>query len=118
MKICYEKYCSVDTPHGIGTIISIDYMSSPVVMYTVAYDNDKTCVCAEQQIKLTISPEVLDRNGKMLASESTTAADGSIHSLFTYEYNRQIWFYVYFVDTHGVKHIKQLKMIQDLGEIE
>ena len=63
-------------------------------------------------------PEVLDRNGKLLASESVTAANGSIHFLYTYEYNHQIWFYSYFIDGHGVKHIKQLCMIKDLGENE
>lgn len=121
MNVHYENYCSVATPHGIGTIVSIDYMSSPVVIYTVLHDDDEIRDYAEQQIHLIMPPEVLDRNGKLLASESITAADGSIHFLFTYEYNHQIWFYSYFIDIidrHGVKHIKQLNMIKDLGESE
>lgn len=117
MNIRYENYCSVATPHGIGRVVEIDYMSSPVIKYTIAYD-DETRVYAEQQIHLIMPPEVLDRNGKLLASESVTAADGSIHFLYTYEYNHQIWFYSYFIDEHGVRHIKQLCMIKDLGENE
>lgn len=118
MNVRYENYCSVATPRGIGRVVDIDYMSSPVVIYTVLHDDDEIRDYAEQQIHLIMPPEVLDRNGKLLASESVTAADGSIHSLFTYEYNHQIWFYSYFIDTCGVKHIKQLNMIKDLGESE
>ena len=114
----YEKYCAVATPHGIGTVADIDCMSSPVVKYTLMYEDGETRVYTEQQINLIMSPEVLDRNGKLLASESITAAEGSIHFFYTYEYNHQIWFYAYFIDTHGVKHIKQLNMIKDLGENE
>ena len=117
MNVRYENYCSVATPHGIGTVVDIDYMSSPVIKYTIAYD-DETRVYTEQQIHLIMPPEVLDRNGKLLASESVTATDGSIHFLYTHEYNHQIWFYSYFIDEHGVRHIKQLCMIKDLGENE
>lgn len=118
MNVRYENYCSVVTPHGIGRVVDIDYMSSPVIKYTIAYDDDETRVYTEQQTYLIMSPEVLDRNGKLLASESVTAADGSIHFLYTYEYNHQIWFYSYFLDRDGVKHIKQLCVIKDLGENE
>ncbi len=121
MNIRYENYCSVATPHGIGTIVGIDYMSSPVIKYTIVYEDGETCVFTEQRIHLIMPPEVLDRMGKLLASEIVTAADGSIHFLYTYEYNHQIWFYSYFIDIidgYGVKHIKQLNMIKDLGENE
>lgn len=121
MNVRYENYCSVATPRGIGRVVDIDYMSSPVIKYIIAYDDSETRVYTEQQIHLIMPPEVLDRNGKLLASESITATDGSIHFLFTYEYNHQIWFYSYFIDIidrHGVKHIKQLNMIKDLGESE
>lgn len=118
MNIRYENYCSVATPRGIGKVIDIDCISSPVIKYTIAYDDDATCVFTEQRIHLIMPPEVLDRMGKLLASEIVTAADGSIHFLYTYEYNHQIWFYSYFIDRQGVKHIKQLNMIKDLGENE
>lgn len=121
MNVRYENYCSVATPRGIGKVVDIDYMSSPVIKYTITYDDGETRVYTEQQIHLIMPPEVLDRNGKLLASESVTAADGSIHFLYTYEYNHQIWFYSYFIDIinrDGVKHIKQLNMIKDLGENE
>lgn len=121
MNVRYENYCSVATSHGIGKVVDIDYMSSPVIKYTITYDDGETRVYTEQQIHLIMPSEVLDRNGKLLASESVTAADGSIHFLYTYEYNYQIWFYSYFIDIinrDGVKHIKQLCMIKDLGENE
>ena len=118
MNVRYENYCSVATPRGIGKVVDIDYMSSPVIKYTIAYDNGETRVYTEQRIHLVMPPEILDRIGKLLASEVVTAADGSIHFLYTYEYNHQIWFYSYFLDGHGVKHIKQLCMIKDLGENE
>lgn len=118
MNIRYEKYCSVATPSGIGTIVGIDCMSAPVIKYTIAYEDGEICVYTEQQIHLIMPPEVLDRNGKLLASEIVTAADGSIHFLYTYEYNHQIWFYFYFLDMDGVRHIRQLRMIRDLGENE
>ena len=118
MNVRYENCCSVATPYGIGTIVDIDCMSSPVIKYTIAYDNGETRVYTEQRIHLIMPPEILDRIGKLLASEIVTAADGCIHFLYTYEYNHQIWFYSYFIDGYGVKHIKQLNMIKDLGENE
>lgn len=118
MNVRYENYCSVVTPHDIGRVVDIDCMSSPVIKYTITYDDGETRVYTEQQIHPIMPPEVLDRNGKLLASESVTAADGSIHFLYTYEYNHQIWSYSYFLDMDGVRHIKQLCMIKDLGENE
>lgn len=118
MNVRYENYCDVATPSGIGTIIDIDCMSSPVIKYTLEYKDGEILVYTEQQIGLIMPPEVLNRNGKLLASESVTAVDGCIYFLYTYEYNHQIWFYAYFIDTHGVKHIQQLNMIRDLGENE
>ena len=118
MNVRYENCCSVATPYGIGTIVDIDCMSSPVIKYTIAYDNGETRVYTEQRIHLIMPPEILDRIGKLLASEIVTAADGCIHFLYTYEYNHRIWFYSYFIDGHGVKHFKQLCMIKDLGENE
>ncbi len=118
MNVRYENYCEVATPHGIGTVVDIDYISSPVIKYAIEYDDGEICVYTEQQIGLIMSPEVLDRNGELLASECITSADGNIHFLYTYEYNHQIWFYSYFIDRQGVKHIKQLNMIKDLGENE
>lgn len=118
MNVRYEECCEVAAPSGIGIVVDIDCMSSPVVKYTIVYEDGKTRVYTEQQIGLIMPLEALDRNGKLLASESVTTADGCIYFLYTYEYNHQIWFYAYFIDTHGVKHIKQLSMIQDLEENE
>lgn len=111
MNVRYEKYCNIATPRGIGMIAGIDCISSPVIKYTIVYEDSEIRVYTEQQINLIMSPEVLDRNGKLLASENITAAEGSIHFFYTYEYNHQIWLYAYFIDTHGVKHIKQLMKI-------
>ena len=118
MNVRYEEYCDVATPSGIGKVIDVDCMSSPVIKYTLKYENGETHIYTEQQIGLIIPPEVFDRNGKLLASESFTAVDGCIYFLYTYEYNHQIWFYAYFIDTHGIKHIRQLHVIKDLGENE
>lgn len=118
MNVRYEKYCDVATPSGIGKVIDVDCMSSPVIKYTLKYEDGEICVYTEQRIHLIMPPEILDKIGKLLASEVVTAADGSIHFLYTYEYNHQIWFYSYFIDRQGVKHIKQLNMIKDLGENE
>ena len=118
MNVRYENYCSVATPRGIGRVVDIDCLSSPVIKYAIEYDDGEIRAYTEQQIHLIMPPEVLDRNGKLLASEVVTAADGSIHFLYTYEYNHQIWFYFYFLDMDGVRHIRQLRMIRDLGENE
>lgn len=118
MNIRYENYCSVATPCGIGKVVDIDCMSSPVIKYAIEYEDGEIRAYTEQRIHLIMPPEVLDRMGKLLASEIVTAADGCIHFLYTYEYNHQIWFYSYFIDGHGVKHFKQLCMIKDLGENE
>lgn len=114
----YENYCKVNTPVGIGTIKDVDEMSSPVVKYEVELAEGGVREFAEQQIHPMIDPSAFDKYGKMLASETVTTARGDIHFIFTYEFNHALWYYSYFIDTNGVKHLKQLELIRDFGECE
>ena len=113
----YEEYCKVCTPAGIGMISTVDEISSPVIQYTVVLmEGGKVRTFAEQQIHSMIDTTAFDRYGKLIASETITAANGNLHFVFTYEYNHEIWYYSYYIDANGVKHIKHLEPIQTLGE--
>lgn len=113
----YEAFCKVSTPVGVAMITDIDEVSAPVVQYTVALvENGNVRKFTEQQIYPMIDTSAFDRYGKLLASETVTTAKGDIHFIFTYEYNHEIWYYSYYIDTNGVKHIKKLEPIQSFGE--
>ena len=70
----------------------------------------------EQQVKPCIDPKFLVNHGKLIASESITSAWGDTHNIFTYELNGEIWYYSYFIDKDGIKHIKSLSKIGEITE--
>nr|DAT93844.1 MAG TPA: hypothetical protein [Caudoviricetes sp.] len=112
----YEKHMGVRTIHGDGIITSIDLMTKPVITYTVCLSNGREITLTEQQAKPHIDPKFLVNHGKLIASESITSAWGDIHNIFTYELNGEIWYYSYFIDKDGIKHIKSLSKIGEITE--